>query len=469
MAAMPSLSFIAAFAATLVLLLVVAAGRRSAGSAADFTLAGRTAGSWQVGGAVMGTLVGGASTIGTAQMAFLFGLSAWWFTLGAGLACLLLGLLMAAPLRDGEVTTIPELLGRRHGEGARVAASLFSALGMFLHIVAQLLAAGSLLSSLFGLTPVPAALCSAALVLLVIQGRGMGGAGAVGLLKLLLLYLTLAAAGGMAFLRLGGFAGMREAFPPFPWFSLFGYGVGSGLSDLVSMLIGVLSTQTYLQALFAARDRRAARGGALLSALLIPPLGLFGIAVGLFMRRSQPDLDSVQALPAFLLAHFPAPLAGVAFATLLLAAVVTASGLALGTGTTLQVDILARWWRGGSELRRLRLVTTGVIALALTLLLANPGSAILSWSFLSMGLRGATLALPLLGALYLKEKTPARAGALAIVAAPLAVLASGLSGWPAIPPLFTGLGVAAALLLAGLLLQKPKGTFGPPSPGPPLH
>ncbi len=86
-----------------------------------------------------------------------------------------------------------------------------------------------------------------------------------------------------------------------------------------------------------------------------------------------------------------------------------------------------------------------------------------------MGLRGATLALPLLGALYLKEKTPARAGALAIVAAPLAVLASGLSGWPAIPPLFTGLGVAAALLLAGLLLEKPKGTLRPPSPGPPLH
>ena len=38
----------------------------------------------------MGTLVGGASTIGTAQLAYSFGFSAWWFTLGAGLGCVML-------------------------------------------------------------------------------------------------------------------------------------------------------------------------------------------------------------------------------------------------------------------------------------------------------------------------------------------------------------------------------------------
>ena len=32
----------------------------------------------------MGTLVGGSSTIGTAQLAFDYGISAWWFTLGGG-------------------------------------------------------------------------------------------------------------------------------------------------------------------------------------------------------------------------------------------------------------------------------------------------------------------------------------------------------------------------------------------------
>ncbi len=46
---------------------------------------GGKAGSWMVCGAILGTLVGGQSTIGTAQLAFSFGLSAWWFTIGAAL------------------------------------------------------------------------------------------------------------------------------------------------------------------------------------------------------------------------------------------------------------------------------------------------------------------------------------------------------------------------------------------------
>ena len=52
-----------------------------------------------VAGLIMGTLVGGSSTVGTAQLAYSFGLSAWWFTLGAGIACVILALVYAKPLR----------------------------------------------------------------------------------------------------------------------------------------------------------------------------------------------------------------------------------------------------------------------------------------------------------------------------------------------------------------------------------
>ncbi len=50
----------------------------------DFSGAARKAGSAVVAGTIMGTLVGGASTIGTAQLAFRYGLDAWWFTLERG-------------------------------------------------------------------------------------------------------------------------------------------------------------------------------------------------------------------------------------------------------------------------------------------------------------------------------------------------------------------------------------------------
>jgi SSS family solute:Na+ symporter len=224
------------------------------------------------------------------------------------------------------------------------------------------------------------------------------------------------------------------------------------------MLAGVISTQTYLQALFTARDGRTARRGALVSALIIPPLGLLGVAVGLAMRGAHPGIDSAQALPLFIIEHFPPAFAGIAFATLLVAALGTAAGLILGVGTTLSVDFLARW-RGDGEAGagRMRAVTLVVLLGALGLMLANLGSVIIEWSFLSMGLRGATLCLPLLASLALGGRAPTRGGAVAIVAAPVAVIVAGAAGWTAIPPLWTGLIVSLGAILAGVVLERGEG------------
>ncbi len=101
------LSFLLAFFSTLAVIFYLAlGGKTKATSGADFALSGRKASSLNVFGAITGTLVGGASTIGTAQLAFMYGLSAWWFTLGAGLACLFLGLFIAVPLRQSQAQTI---------------------------------------------------------------------------------------------------------------------------------------------------------------------------------------------------------------------------------------------------------------------------------------------------------------------------------------------------------------------------
>ncbi|WP_305042270.1 sodium:solute symporter family protein [Geoalkalibacter sp.] len=437
--------FLFAFLATLCLMLGLAvAGAGSVRGHTDFTLAGRRAGHWKVSGAIMGTLVGGASTVGTVQLAFLFGLSAWWFTLGAGLACLFLGLFLARPLRRRGVETIPEFIARDHGERVRKAAGLFSALGMFIHVVAQLLAAAAILSSLFGFSLKEGALLAALLVALVTWRGGMPGAGTLGLAKLFFLYLTMIGAGLLAYRLSGGWSGLRESFAPFPWFSLFGHGTAAGLSDLVAMLVGVVSTQTYLQAVFSARDEQAARKGALISAALIPPLGLFGISVGLYMRQSAPTMDSARALPEFLLHHMHPGFAGLAFAALLIAAVATAAGLTLGVGTTLRGDLLAARRFGAQELLVMKALTLGVVLLALGLVLLNLGSAIMDWSFLSMGLRGATLCLPLLAAVFLGARTSPSGGALAVLVGPTTVILVGLGDMLPGPPLFWGLGAALA-------------------------
>lgn len=451
-----NLIFLASFLLTLIGILYFAwGGKAKAKDSGDFSLGGRQASSWDVSGAITGTLVGGASTIGTAQLAFLYGLSAWWFTLGAGLACLFLGLFVAVPLRKSQVETIPQFISRYHGERARVAASLFSALGMFIQIVAQLLACGAILAVLFDLPLAWSAPVSALLVVLFTLGGGMKAAGLTGLIKMFLIYLTMIASGVLALNMTEGWGALRETFPSFPWFSLFGYGVKEGLSDLASMLVGVISTQTYLQAIFSARDGATARKGAFLSAAMIPPLGLLGVLVGLYMRQLAPDMESALVLPTFISSNFPALFSGVAFAALLIAAVGTASGLALGVATTLKVDVLRHWLeRSPRELLLFRLLTTAVVLTAFVLLMFNLGSAIMDWSFLSMGLRGATLCFPLLFAIWLRDSTLGRAGAMSIFIAPLCVIVAGLLNVESIPPLYLGLGVSISFFLLGLLIRR---------------
>jgi SSS family solute:Na+ symporter len=451
-------SFLLAFFVTLAGIFYLAwGGKAKAANGADYVLSGRKASSFNVFGAITGTLVGGSSTIGTAQLAFMYGLSAWWFTLGAGLACLFLGLFVAVPLRQSQAQTIPEFIALYHGEGVRTAASLFTAAGMFIQIVAQLLACGAILAVLFDLSMVVSATISVLLVAFFTLGGGMKSAGLTGMIKMVLIYLTMTVAGLVALKLAGGWRGLTTTFAAWPWFSLFGYGVKEGVSDLLSMLVGVISTQTYLQAIFSATDSSVARRGALLSAALIPPLGLFGILVGLFMRQTQPEIQSALALPTFILQHLPSGFAGIAFATLLIAAVGTAAGLALGVATTLKVDLLRFWLQNKlSELLIFRLITLTVLVAAFFLLLSNLGSAIMDWSFLSMGLRGATLCFPLLFAVFLPTTNWRQAGLVSIMVAPTAVVLLGFFPINGVPPLFFGLGLSFLVFMLTLLLPGNK-------------
>ncbi len=74
-----------------VIILVTSAGilaGRKVHSSSDFLTGGGKASSWLTTGALVGTLLGSQCTLGTAQLAFNFGISACWFTVGTGLGCL---------------------------------------------------------------------------------------------------------------------------------------------------------------------------------------------------------------------------------------------------------------------------------------------------------------------------------------------------------------------------------------------
>jgi SSS family solute:Na+ symporter len=135
---------------------------------------------------LVGALVGGSSTVGTAQAAFVYGLAAWWFTLGAGIGCLILDSLFLKPMRRTGVETLPQYLMTAFGQPIRPLVAVCDSIGIFITIPGQVASAISLLTVLLNWTlPGVASLVAVLIVVYVLTG-GAISAGVAGFVKLVI-------------------------------------------------------------------------------------------------------------------------------------------------------------------------------------------------------------------------------------------------------------------------------------------
>ena len=419
---------------------VISSGRVK--HARDYALAGKSAGAPVVTGVIMGTLVAGASTIGTVQMAYTTGLSAWWFTLGSGMGCVLLGLRFAGPVRRSGLSTLPEFMERSYGYPTALLTMIGSIAGTLLSVSTQFIAGTALLRSIF---PMPQWLATLALSMMILSFIFMGGLksfGAVSNVKTVLLYILLASCCVKAASIGWTPASIARALPGAPWFDIFGGGVGKDLGAWLSLMTGVLCTQIYMQAIFSASGEGEARRGCLYAAFLIPPLGLMGVWTGLALRSSGAVVVPAQALPYFINTYMHPAVAGAMWAGLAITVVGGASGLCLGIATNLSFDILKRLLGLESEDRRMLKISRASVFLAVAAAAAlgiflRDGN-ILQFSYLAMAIRGGGMVVPMLCAI-LRPGLLSRAGAFASSAAGFIGMIVAWLFIPSVEPLFIGL------------------------------
>lgn len=426
----------------------------------DFSISGRSASSIMVTGTILGTMIGGASTVGTAQTAFATGISAWWFTLGGGIACLLFCLFFTGPFRRQKHVTIPGIIEGEYGHQAGLAATLFLSFSMLVNIIPQIISAIALIVTFFPLQFSTAAVLAVGLMIVYVLFGGVWGAGMLGTAKTILTSASLLAGGALALRLFGGAGAMLSELPRNPFFTFFVNKPGEDISTMISLLLGVLTGQIYLQAIIAARSLRASRAGTLLSAVIGPLIGLGGVVIGLFMRVHHPEIAAVQALPLFIVRYLPAWLSGVVIATLFFAAIGTGAGLALSICTILNREIYQRLCPRADDRKNLavsRILILAVFGLSLAVVLMSGGEAmILEWAYLSHGFRGVAAFLPMLTALFLPGRISGKAGMWATICAPLAVLAWSIVKPLPVEPIFPGLAASLLLLAGGYLTSRKK-------------
>lgn len=426
-------------------------------SSSDFSVGGKKAGSCIIAGTIMGTLVGGASTIGTAQLAYTTGFSAWWFTLGAGIGCLILGLFFVKPLYKTNKETLPQILTENYGEITGSLSSVFTSIGIYINIIAQVLSGIALLTTMFRIPSIVAAIIVVLLMMFYVIFGGVWGTGIVGVAKLILIYVSVIVGGFLAMSLQGGVSAYSAALPAFPYFSLLGRGAWIDLAAGLSLVIGVLSTQTYIQAVISGKTQRESLIGCLISAALIPPIGVAGIFIGMFMKLNHPNIDPASAFPLFVLQHMNPWIGGVVLATLLIGVVGTGAGLALGVSTIFTKDIYKKYLNRAADDRQLLVITRLAIVIVLLVCVVfvtgNLKSLILKWSFMSMGLRGAAAFVPLCFAMFSKKKIKPIFAALSVILGPLTVLVGKLIIPPSFDPLFFGILISFSIIFLGWIIS----------------
>ena len=462
---------------------------------ADFLTGGGKSSTLLATGAVVGTLIGSQSTLGTAQLAFNFGISACWFTVGTALGCLAIALLYCDKLRYSGCTTQFQIISREYGKLTEKAGAILCTTGTFISILAQVTACIGFMMTLYpSLNLFQASCVSSLLICLYIIFGGTWGLGFGGLIKVALIYITCAACFVIALMNAGGVTGIFTGAEKFlldsnigrvhkifnhsdfaaNYLNLTARGFHKDLGSCVSLILGLLSTQTYMQFILSARDSRSAKYSFLWGLALVPPVGVAGIFIGLYMRANYITLDelktlvsmglqipdvpvlvsTIQVFPAFIVRHISPFFGGLMVGTLLVTVIGGSSGLLLGISAILVEDVLTAFKFVKSHklfFSRAIIIFTLIIAA----FIANnfTASAINDLGFLSMTLRASVVFMPLTCALWLKKRISRRFILASIILSPLIAIMGALFNFP-LEPLYIGMSVSVLCCVIGFYSQR---------------
>lgn len=185
------------------------ASRRVKGSE-DFLLAGRSMGLFVLVGTLCATQLGGGNIIGTSTNGYNQGLSGMTFGVSTGLAMLVLGLLMAKPMRKMGLCTISDFVYNRYQSNtARVLTSVFSFAALVGILAAQVGAISKVLT-VFGINTTVAAVIAICVIILYTAFSGMWGVALTDVIQLIVIFIGVPLTTFIGLIKIGGWSGLVE-------------------------------------------------------------------------------------------------------------------------------------------------------------------------------------------------------------------------------------------------------------------
>lgn len=318
--------------------------KSKAKGAMAYLLAGRNFSPVMVAAMLAGLAIGGASTVGVAQNAYTKGLSAGWYNAAWGVAGIAAGLVAAGFFRRMNVRTVPEMMGRMFGPGARVLGAVAQLVIQMVITSLQYVAGGAILTALLPdvFTFQTGMMATAAIFIGVTLIGGYLAGGLVNVINVVVIYGGIIAALVSSSSNFGGFDAMIAQLPPSDIWMSWTSGMGTAMifAWMAVMITQGFSVQAINQIAFAARDEKSARMGFILGGVIILPVGFLCALFGVMAAARFPGLEnSAMALPTLVTTISPA-IGGLLLAGLWAADISTAVGLLMGSATLTLEDLV---------------------------------------------------------------------------------------------------------------------------------
>jgi solute:Na+ symporter, SSS family len=349
-----------------------------------------------VGLMLMSEFIGTSASVGTAQEAYRFGISASWNIIALGAGFLFYAYFLAGKYKESGHNTISAVFAEVYGRQTKIATSLVMIFALQIVAVAMYAGGGAILSALLAVDRTLATIiCGIVAVFYVFMG-GMKSVVYTNVIHSLVKYVGIGVALYFGLTKVGGFHELqtRLSGDMFSWTNV-------GFSQIFAWFIAgvgaTFSTQYVIQAINTVETRQKAKAASLYAALLLVPFGIATALVGMCSLALFPNIKSIDAFSA-LIANMDGVMAGVVAAGLAASLFGTIAAISVSTATLLYKDFYARFVTAdGDEKRSLNFirVTTIVVGL-LPIGLAIYTPNILQMTFLAKAIRASLSVLVLL-------------------------------------------------------------------------
>lgn len=435
-------------------------GMRRAKTRDDYLVAGRNLGQGFYLGTMAATVLGGASTIGTVRLGYVYGISGFWLCGAIGLGIVGLSLFLAKPLLKLKIYTVTQVLERRYNPAARQASALIMLVYALMIGATSTIAIGTVMQVLFGLPFWVSILVGGGVVVLYSTIGGMWSLTLTDIVQFLIMTV------GLVFLLMpmsisdaGGWDAMVAKLPT-SYFDFTAIGWDTILTYFLIYFFGIFIGQDIWQRVFTARSEGVAKVAGTAAGLYCVLYGLAGALIGMAAKVLLPDLENVNnAFASVVQTSLPNGIRGLVIAAALAALMSTAAAGLLAASTTVVQDLLPRLRQGresgSGDVHENRIATLlmGAVVLVIALVVSDVISALtLAYNLLVGG-----MLIPLIGAIYWKRATTAGAitsMSLGFLTALFFMLKDGLD---ANTPIYYSLSVAlVSFVLVSVLSPRPS-------------